>query len=233
MGLLEKYAYDFYPVVPFNPINNRVAALDLSTKNTEINPTVYASTETLHQFIEGKRLLANATYLIGGYNESRDMYRRSNIFDTNKNTTSTNSEEPRSIHLGTDIWGPVGTPVYVPMGGMVHSFAMNEAFGDYGATIILQHQLEGLNFYTLYGHLSVKDLSGLSEAMYVSRGQLLAHFGPPEENGHWPPHLHFQVIQDMGNWEGDYPGVCKPSEARDFLSNCPDGDLMLQLKKHL
>jgi murein DD-endopeptidase MepM/ murein hydrolase activator NlpD len=233
IGLLEKYAYDFYPVIPFDSNNHRVAALDLSTTNGEIHPAVYASTETLHQFIEGKRTLANATYLIGGYNEQRDMYRRSNIFDTNKDATSTIREEPRSIHLGTDVWGPIGTPVHVPIGGMVHSFAMNEAFGDYGATIILQHQLEGLNFYTLYGHLSGKDLSGLSEAMYVSRGQLLAHFGPPEENGQWPPHLHFQIIQDLGNWIGDYPGVCKASEAKTFLSNCPDGDLMLKLKKYL
>ena len=172
MGLLEKYAYDFFPVVHVDPIKDRVAALDLSKTNTEINPAVYKSTETLHQFIESKRLSANATYLIGGYNETRDMYRRSEIFDTNKDATSDNRDEPRSIHLGTDVWGPVGTRVYVPMGGMVHSFAMNEAFGDYGATIILQHQLEGFNFYTLYGHLSAKDLSGLSEAMYVSRGQL-------------------------------------------------------------
>lgn len=233
IGLLEKYAYDFYPVVPFDAKIDRVAALDLSKTNKEIQPAIYKSTETLHEFIEGKRLSANATYLIGGYNEPRDMYRRSEIFDTNKDATSAIKEEPRSIHLGTDIWGPAGTPVYVPVGGMVHSFAMNEAYGDYGATIILQHQLEGLNFYTLYGHLSARDLSGLSEAMYVNRGQLLAHFGPPEENGQWPPHLHFQIIQDMGNWSGDYPGVCKPSEAREFLRNCPDGDLMLQLKKYL
>jgi len=233
MGLLEKYAFDFFPVVPFGPNKQTVVALDLSKSNKEINPAVYKSTETLDQYIESKRQSANATYLIGGYNEPREMYRRSEIFDTNKDSTSAKKEESRSIHLGTDIWGPVGTPVFVPLGGMVHSFGMNEQYGDYGATIILQHQLEGTNFYTLYGHLSVKDLSGMSEAMYVSRGQLLGHFGPPEENGQWPPHLHFQIIQDMGNWKGDYPGVCKPSEARDFLGNCPDGDLILQLKKHL
>ncbi len=51
---------------------------------------------------------------------------------------------------------------------------------------------------------------------------MLARFGGPEENGHWPPHLHLQVVLDMGGWKGDYPGVCSDSELDFFLGNCPD-----------
>jgi len=57
---------------------------------------------------------------------------------------------------------------------------------------------------------------------------VFAEFGIPSENGHWPPHLHFQIIKDRGEWEGDYPGVCKYSEREKYLNNSPDPDLVLQ-----
>jgi hypothetical protein len=52
------------------------------------------------------------------------------------------------------------------------------------------------------------------------------------ENGHWPPHLHFQLIIDMGKAKGDYPGVCKYSEREKYLDNCPDPGFILSMVKH-
>ncbi|MEP6913389.1 MAG: response regulator, partial [bacterium] len=46
-------------------------------------------------------------------------------------------------------------------------------------------------------------------------------------NGDWPPHLHFQIIEDMRVHEGDYPGVCSISERAKYLNNCPNPDLIL------
>jgi murein DD-endopeptidase MepM/ murein hydrolase activator NlpD len=115
------------------------------------------------------------------------------------------------------------------MGGMLHSFAYNHHDGDYGATMVLLHQLDGLAFYTLYGHLSLKDIQTFSAGQYIIFGQPIAHFGSPSENGNWPPHLHFQVILDMELKEGDYPGVCRWSEREKYFSNCPDPNLILQL----
>src|SRR4030095_6401506 len=116
---------------------------------------------------------------------------------------------------------------------MIHSFAFNNHYGDYGATMILLHQLDGLSFYTLCGHITLKDIERLVAGQYVNHGQIIAHFGEKEENGHWPPHLHFQVIQDLELNEGDYPGVCKYSEKAKYLANCPDPDSILQLNKYL
>ena len=56
--------------------------------------------------------------------------------------------------------------------------------------------------------------------------------GIPAENGHWPSHLHFQIIEDIGDWKGDYPGVCKESEQDKYLMNCPDPDIILDLMKY-
>jgi len=113
------------------------------------------------------------------------------------------------------------------------SFAFNNNDSDYGATIILTHNLEGLSFYTLYGHLSLNSLKNLEEGKRIARGEVFTEFGMRFENGNWPPHLHFQIILDMQGWLGDYPGVCKFSEKDFWLSNCPDPDLILDLNRYV
>ena len=116
---------------------------------------------------------------------------------------------------------------------MIHSFGFNNNPGDYGAVIILLHQLDSFAFYTLYGHLSLPDIGKLREGTYISRGQQFAHFGTSADNGNWPPHLHFQIIKDMRMYKGDYPGVCKLSERDYYLQNCPDPDIILNMMQYL
>jgi len=154
--------------------------------------------------------------------------------DKNENSnlsspTGGQGAEPRRLHLGVDIWGAAETPVYAPLRATVHSFAFNAAFGDYGATLILAHQLNDVRFYTLYGHLSLGSIENKQEGQTLEKGALIAFFGEPEENGHWPPHLHFQVIENLDGYKGDYPGVCAFSEKETYLANCPDANLILNL----
>lgn len=220
--------YAFYPVVRFDPKKDRLLRMDFTSGNAELTNDIIEDTSAFSQYVQKKLRLARATYGIGGYAEHRTVYSRSGVFDADSPL-----EEPRRLHIGTDIWGPAGTPVFAPIGGMVHSFAFHDHYGDYGATIILLHQLDGLPFYTLYGHLSLRDIGQLQEGQYIIRGEEFAHFGEPHENGHWPPHLHMQIIFDIGVYEGDYPGVCKYSEREKYLANCPDPDLILQMNRYI
>ena len=232
---LQKNQHDFHSVVAFDPSKEKIAALDLTKNNADLTEEIYSDTQKFSLYIEQTLKQKDAKFLIGGYNELREMYKRSLLFDFEKQydlQINAKPPEARRLHLGIDIWGAVGTTVNAPLGGMVHSFASNNAFGDYGATIILQHQLGTMNFYTLYGHLSFADIEGIRIGKFITRGQPFAHFGPPAENGHWPPHLHFQIIKDMRNYEGDYPGVCKFSEQHKYLANCPDADLILNLNQY-
>ena len=231
--LLQNHSNDFHTVVPFNNSTDKIAALDLSKSNTAFTEDIYSNEEKFEAFINNQRKKNNAAYLIGGYREHREMYRRSNLFDKNSADTNYANTEPRSLHLGMDVWADAGIKIFAPLGGIVHSFAYNNNFGDYGATIILQHQIKTLNFYTLYGHLALKNIEGLRKGKFITRGENFASFGPPQENGHWPPHLHFQIIMDMGICEGDYPGVCKISEAEKYLHNSPNADLILQLNRFI
>ncbi|QEC67818.1 peptidoglycan DD-metalloendopeptidase family protein [Panacibacter ginsenosidivorans] len=225
-NLLRKFSSIYKKVVPFNAATDKLLRIDFTASNKILTGEIFEHTEKFTAYIATQLLNADAVYGIGGYNESRTVYSRSKHFD------SADGTEPRRVHLGIDIWGAAGTPVFAPIGGMVHSFAYNDHFGDYGATIILLHQLDGMPFYTLYGHLSLKDISVLKEGQYINIGEEFGHFGLPEENGHWPPHLHFQVIEDMQLHKGDYPGVCKFSEREKYLANCPDPDLMLNMMQH-
>ena len=219
--LLQKYQSTFHKVVPFNAKNDKLLLLDFTAVNTDLTDDILNDTTNFSVYINAKLKAYNAKYGIGGYDEHRTVYSRSKVFDTN--------DEPRRLHLGVDIWGEPETPVFAALDGVVHSFAFNDNYGDYGATIILQNQLDGFIFHTLYGHLSLRDLDALYEGKPFVKGDLIAHFGTPKENGQWPPHLHFQVIIDMGNKFGDYPGVCKLSEREIYLANCPDADLILQM----
>jgi len=225
-NLLRKFQHIYHAVVPFNKANDKLLLMDFTTTNKTLTPEIFDDTEKFSSYMNTQLQNANALYGIGGYNENRAIYSRSKHFDSLLN------KEPRRIHLGIDIWGKEDTPVFAPLGGMVHSFAYNDQFGDYGATIVLLHQLDGMPFYTLYGHLSLEDIATLKDGEYISIGQKFAHFGNAKENGNWPPHLHFQVIENMELKRGDYPGVCTITEREKYLSNCTDPDFILNMMQY-
>lgn len=211
----------FHQVVPYAE-NDKLVHLDFTENNNELTDTIVNDIELFIQYIKATLIRNNARYGIGGYNENRTIYRRSKLFDAD--------DEPRTVHLGIDIWGKPYTKVMAPLNGIVHSFAFNNALGDYGATIILSHRLDDFSFYTLYGHLSLNSLKNLSVGQLVKTGDVFTEFGIPFENGQWPPHLHFQIILDLEGKEGDYPGVCKNSEREKFLNNCPNPGLILKMQ---
>lgn len=214
--LLLKNTHQFAPLVPFEPSIHRLLSIDLSKNNTALTASVYGNIASFSDFIQQKMSAAEATYAIGGYLEHRAIYCLSKVFD---------GAEPRSIHLGIDIWGAENTPIYAPMDGIIHSVGFHPDNGNYGCVIILQHQLEQYTFYTLYGHLRQQDAHWL-EGEKVEKGTQVGALGNETENGHWPPHVHFQVIHQLGSYFGDYPGVCAPSQQSYFAYNCPNAALM-------
>lgn len=240
----------FRPVVPFTPAD-AFLQMDFTSANKALTPAIINNTPQFSGYISQKLQQAGAKYGIGGYNEHRTIYARSKLFGSTAASTaptlrhgvaaagkfgnetgngSTAVGKPRRLHLGTDIWGAAETPVMAPLSGTVHSFAFNNNFGDYGATIILLHQIGSLRFHTLYGHLSLRSLENLKAGNFIEAGTAFAQFGVPEENGHWPPHLHFQIILDMQGYKGDYLGVCAFEERNAFLANCPNPELLLQIQ---
>lgn len=225
INILNKYKHQFHSVIPLKTNQDKIYTLDLSTSNQSLTPYIYSDRQLFAAYINDHLQKYDCQYAIGRYNEWRAIYNSGNLFN--------GAVFPDKLHVGVDIWGKVNTPIHAFMGGMVHSFAFNSLPGDYGATLILSHQLDSISFYTLYGHIALKDISLLEPGNYVSRGNIIAHIGAPEENGNWPPHLHFQIITNLELYEGVYPGVCSRADAEKFLFNCPDPELILNLKSYV
>ncbi|MFC3561777.1 peptidoglycan DD-metalloendopeptidase family protein [Pedobacter jamesrossensis] len=206
-------------VIDFDKANDKLLVLDFTASNAELTDEILNDTDLFSTWVNQKLEAVGARYGIGGYNEHRTIYSRSEHFNA--------AEEPRRLHLGVDIWAPALTPIYNFYDAKVHSFANNNNFGDYGATIILTYEIDGYKFNALYGHLSLASLDGLKEGNLIPGGTCFATLGVKGENGFWPPHLHFQLIQNMEGLKGDYPGVCKFSERAKYLANCPNPNLIL------
>ncbi|MDJ0840964.1 MAG: aminotransferase class III-fold pyridoxal phosphate-dependent enzyme [Acidobacteriota bacterium] len=163
---------------------------------------------------------AGSELALGRYNENRNLYGTGNFMPAD-------GSEPRTVHIGVDLFLMPGSPVYAPLDAAVHSFADNAERLDYGPTIILEHRLDEVVFYSLYGHLSPDSLDGLHVGKQVNAGERIASIGAAPRNGGWAPHLHFQLMVDMLDKQGDFPGVAKQSERGVWLDLCPDPNLIL------
>jgi len=198
-------------------------ALDLSSSNEQLDISILQDPEIHHQNIQ-EFLVANAKKVAyGGYLEQRKLYDRSDYFQADR------PEDKRNIHLGIDLWCAAGTEVLSPLDGLVHSFQENTNYGDYGPTLILQHDLGGHIFHTLYGHLSRESLAEKKIGQNITTGEVIACLGEPAVNGDYAPHLHFQIIRDMQGNKGDYPGVCSKATLDFYKDNCPDPNLLLKI----
>ena len=197
-------------------------AIDLSSTNLELDKLYLTNAADFEEYVENYLSKNKAKVAFGGYKEIRNLYKRSAVFN------AINSDE-RNIHIGLDIWIKAGTKVIAALDGKIHSFQNNTALGDYGPTLILEHQIENMTFYTLYGHLSLDSLNDKKVGTEVKKGASIATLGAPPINGDYAPHLHFQIIIDMESKIGDYPGVCSENDVSFYSQNCPNPNLLLKI----
>lgn len=219
---LKLHKDEFEKILPFDCYSNDIIFLDLSVNNPDLVHYKTFDNHNLTEYVHQKLKDTKAKIAIGGYLEDRLIYRQRKHFGT--------GQKARTIHLGIDIWCDEYTPIHAPTNGKVHSFKNNENKGDYGPTIILEHQLDDVPFYTLYGHLSKDCLKTIRVGQDIAAGEAFAELGCMEENGNWPPHLHFQLISDIQDYKGDYPGVCSPSELNKYSALCPNPIHLIKLQ---
>lgn len=196
--------------------------LNLSVTNSELTQHKLETAQDYEIFIQNYLDKNQGKIAFGGYIETRNLYQRSTVF---KNS---NSDE-RNIHIGLDLWINESAPIHAALDGTIHSFQNNTGLGDYGPTIILLHEIEGIKFHSLYGHLSEASLIGKKVDDVVKKGEQIGNLGLPPINGDYAPYLHFQIIIDMNGKNGDYPGVCSEKTLSFYKSNCPNPNLLLKI----
>ena len=199
--------------------------IDLSANNGIFNDINVNNAKEMEQYIADFTKSKKAKIAIGGYLEKRNLYKRSKHFNK-----QTDPNDERNIHLGLDLWAKEGTKVLAALDGEIHSFKNNTNHGDYGPCIILKHSIEGTVFHTLYGHLSIDSINTIKIGKSVKQGDEIAKLGDSSINGDYAPHLHFQVIKDLQNNFGDYPGVCSLNQLSFYKENCPNPKELLGIR---
>ncbi|MBZ4035076.1 peptidoglycan DD-metalloendopeptidase family protein [Flavobacterium sp. 17A] len=196
--------------------------VNLSASNKELVDAKLETSKDFEEYIFNYLKEKNAKVAFGGYIEGRFLYQRSSIF-------LSEFAPERNIHIGLDLWTDAGTHVLAALDGKVHSFKNNEGLGDYGPTIILEHDIENEKFYTLYGHLSLESIENLNVGDNFKKGEKIATLGEASVNGDYAPHVHFQIIHNIQDYWGDYPGVCNTKDLNFYIENCPDPNLLLKI----
>ncbi len=208
-------ASELAPVVPVDV--TRFTIIDLGGAGVALGDPSTANVETWTRRIFDRMRDANAEVGIGRYDEARLCYA------TDAYATGGDAPERRTVHLGVDLFLPAGTDVLAPLDGVVHAVADNDAPLDYGPTVVLRHDPpDGPSFFTLFGHLDPEVLERLAPGVEIARGARVARVGAPPKNGGWPPHLHLQIVVDVLDFDGDFPGVAPPSRRDVWLAFSPD-----------
>ena len=213
----------FAPLFDYDFTNpNILQVLDLSNTSgfqKKMPKAVDQQTEYIFSYLESMSKKIG----LGRYNEERSIYTSENFIPKEK--------EARTIHLGNDLFVQANTPIHCPLDGVVYGFEDAKIELDYGPVIILQHEIKeyDLVFYTLYGHLSEDSLNGLSIGKKIHKGEIFCHVGNFPTNGNWPPHVHFQIINDILGNTSNFIGVSTKSQRQLWLSVCPNPNLILQI----
>jgi 4-aminobutyrate aminotransferase-like enzyme/Ser/Thr protein kinase RdoA (MazF antagonist) len=215
---------DAAPVLGVDLRTERSIVVDLSIASPMLSGDPRENAEPqLTAKVFGAMRDANVQIAIGRYDEPRLLY-VTPLFALGPAPI----DEHRTIHIGLDLFAPAGTPVYAPLAGTVHAFHDNAALLDYGPLIILRHTTDdGVEFFTLYGHLSKESLVGKRVGAPVAAGEQIATLGTPDVNVGWTPHLHLQIIVDLLGLGTDFPGVARPGQRRVWTALCPDPNLLV------
>lgn len=205
---------------PTSWLDLSVGSLDIGTSSTLLDP------DKLDNQVTKLMNEAKATLAIGRYNEARAFYTTDAFAVAGNDALAW-----RTIHTGMDFFSIPGEHVFSVLDGTIHSVANNQSERDYGPTIIVEHKpTADLTFYTLYGHLTTDSLKAIQVGQPIRQGQKIGRIGARNENGNWPPHLHFQVILHMLGKQGDFPGVAPEQQRTLWTSISPDPWLLLKGK---
>jgi 4-aminobutyrate aminotransferase-like enzyme len=224
---LRTHREDFSPLLGTTLEDGDVHVHDFSVSSGSIGSVdEWSDQRRFSKLVDDELETSRARVGIGRYDEVRAIY-TTDLFHVDGNE----GPEWRTVHVGIDVGAPPGTAIHAPLDGTVHSLRDNNAPGDYGPTIVLEHGATDAHpaFWTLYGHLTRATLERLAGGRTIRAGELLGWLGDVSENGGWWPHVHVQVICDLLGRSGDFQGVARPGERSAMLSVSPDPSPLLGL----
>jgi 4-aminobutyrate aminotransferase-like enzyme/Ser/Thr protein kinase RdoA (MazF antagonist) len=177
----------------------RPAPVDLSPQADVLEAGSWRHAAAVAEVVE--RLRLDGAVPVGRYGERRIVH-----------DTGPGPEEPRTVHLGADIFLPEGTVVRAPLPGRVLRAGDRE--------LLLELRDSGLRL-RLAG-LVPRDLDG-----EVAAGDELGPVAAPRAGQRLPAHLHVQLgVEELD----ELPGLVPASLAPAWLALCPDPTALLGLE---
>ena len=161
-----------------------------------------------------QQAVPDTPWTLGRYDERRTIYVQP-LF-----------AEGRTVHMGIDLGGPIGAAVHAFFAGVVVHSGSNPADGDYGGTVVTEHELPEGTIWALHGHLSHASIEWSPAGRNFKSGEVLGWLGDARENGGWPPHVHFQLSRRRPETH-DLPGAVTPAERSSARECFPDPRLVL------
>ncbi len=164
---------------------------DFSSNNPKTlayNPTDF---QQFNQMIFDELDKSSHKWGIGKYLEERE-----NILRDYPNII----QEKRYYHLGLDIIVPYDTPMFSPLDAEVYKTGKETQIGNYGGYIMLKHDINGVIFYSFYGHLKTPHL--VSDGEKIKPGQEFARIGKESDSGGWFCHTHLQILTQQAINDG-------------------------------
>ena len=210
------------------PAINRAEAqpIDLSVSSTWIgHQKDYGDLELFEFKVDQFQKEYPNKIIAGGYLEPRSVY-TSTAYDKIGNSGS----ESRTVHLGVDFWLPAGTAVHAIFDGEVVTAVNDAGDKEYGGLVILKHQANNFEFFTLYGHNSVASATKHKIGDIIKKGDKVSELASYPENGNWVPHLHFQIMLSMLDYKVDFPGVAYHKQIDVWKSICPNPNLLFKIE---
>lgn len=191
-------------------------------QSSEITPIDYPECPNILNFIKPPPY-PEYKFSIGRYFENRPFLYPENF---------TVENERRTLHMGIDFGAPEGTQIFAHQNGEIEKAYYHSEKGDYGGVLIVRFKQKNLNYWVLYGHISKSSLSKNPVGKKVQAGEVFAWVGNKQENGGYPPHLHWQVslIEPKAN---DLPGVVRMSDANIAQRIFPNPVLFINLQNIL
>ncbi len=222
---LEGHREEFGPILDIEH-NDRIEPLDLSIGSPLVEkPDEPNDVPAFSRKLAERVRPLGASVGIGYYDEARILY-----VGEAYSAAGNERDVPRTVHIGLDLFVDAGTPVLAPLPGTVESVRDNPGARDYGPTVILRHETwAGPTFHTLYGHLGREVIGRLRPGTRLERGDRIGVTGDWDVNGGWPPHPHFQIITDLLDRDGEFPGVARSDQRSLWKSLSPNPNLIARL----
>lgn len=173
---------DIYPLLG-DYLKGKPYVFDFSSNNPKSLEYSPANFERFNQIVFDELRESSCQWGIGKYLEERK-----NILRDYPNII----EEKRYYHLGLDIIVPFNTPIFSPLNAEVFRIGKETKIGNYGGYIMLKHDVNGVVFYSFYGHLKTPHVVNVGER--IKAGKLLARIGKESDSGGWFCHVHLQVL---------------------------------------